>query len=265
MGIPTITPVNPLNNQVHVPIEVLSSALATPKDGSSDAMTLNDKDNTSNPSADVGPGTASFIVTGQQDCSEEARGGEDGEGGVAEEELPPPLPPRPSLLKKTSRPSTSSSSGTTRPPLQAKATTAISSVDIQTLTFPDGTRGTFSVPVSRSVSESISVAGTSGGQNTPNKKISRSGSEYDDSASLMSYAPTLRANGDLASLLDEGLTSQSPAWKLLISQSEDANPFENVEYNDISLANFEQEFDDIAAVDSKEGGNEGRLVVSHRN
>jgi hypothetical protein len=73
----------------------------------------------------------------------------------------------------------------------------------------------------------------------------------------MSYTPTLRgANGDLASLLDEGLNSQSPAWKLLTSQADSVNPFEKTEYDDLSLINFEHEFDEIEAVDSK-GGNEG--------
>jgi hypothetical protein len=73
----------------------------------------------------------------------------------------------------------------------------------------------------------------------------------------MSYTPTLRgANGDLASLLDEGLNSQSPAWKLLTSQADSVNPFEKIEYDDLSSINFEHEFDEIEAVDSK-GGNEG--------
>jgi hypothetical protein len=143
--------------------------------------------------------------------------------------------------------------------LQAKPTTAISSVDIQTLSFPDGTRGTFSTPASRSVSESVSISGTPGGQSTPSRK-GRNGSDFDDATSLMSYVPTLRANGDLASLLDEGLSSQSPAWKLLSSQAESVNPFEKVDYEDLSLVNFDHEFDEIEAVHQK-GGNEGRIVI----
>ena len=74
----------------------------------------------------------------------------------------------------------------------------------------------------------------------------------------MSYAPTLRANGDLASLLAEGPNSQSPAWRLLSSQADTVDPFETSDYEDISLANFEHEFDDIEAVDGQ-GGNEGHL------
>ncbi|KAL6403573.1 hypothetical protein AUP68_12929 [Ilyonectria robusta] len=44
----------------------------------------------------------------------------------------PPLPPRPST-----------SAGADPKSLQAQATTAITPVDIQTLSFPDGSRGTF--------------------------------------------------------------------------------------------------------------------------
>jgi hypothetical protein len=78
----------------------------------------------------------------------------------------------------------------------------------------------------------------------------------------MSYAPTLKANGDLASLLDEGLNSQSPAWRLLSSQADTVDPFETTEREDLSLSNFEQEFDEIEAVDSQ-GGNEGQPFARH--
>ncbi len=165
-----------------------------------------------------------------------------------EEESRPPLPPRPSLLKPTNRPGSAYAS---------KPTTGLSSIDIQTLSFPDGSRGTFSTPASRSVSESVSISGVSGGQSTPSRKVSRNGSELDDSASLMSYVPTLRGNGDLASLLDEGPNSQNAAWKLLSTQKETVNAFEQTDYEDQSLLNFEHEFDEIEAVDSK-GINGGR-------
>jgi len=149
----------------------------------------------------------------------------------------PPLPPRPSLLQNTTRPSTPLSSPQ-RPSLQGKATTALSAVDIQTLSFPDGSRGTFPTPAGQSLSES--------------RKDSRNESE-DDNVSLMSYAPTVRANEDLASLLDEGPNLQSPAWKLLTTQG---GATDAIEYEDTTLLNFEHEFDDLEEVDSK-GGNEG--------
>lgn len=240
-------PPNPATNSPHdradASIEGPPAEQATPDHDPRDVMTSNDDNDASERPLDA-------IV------AEEIPG-----STRDDEEVRPPLPPRPTLLATIPRPSTSSSSASTsRPALQSKPTTALSSVDIQTLSFPDGTRGTFSVPASQSVSESVSVAGTSGGQNTPSKK-GRSGSELDDSASLMSYAPTLRANGDLASLLDEGLTAQSPAWKLLNSQSESVNPFENIEYQDLSLAEFEHEFDDIDDLDAKEGGNEEEVLL----
>lgn len=167
---------------------------------------------------------------------------------LKEKEQRPPLPPRPSLLKTGDKPGEALSTG-------AKPTTALSSVDIQTLSFPDGSRGTFSTPASRSVSQTVSFSESTPGQSTPSRKVSRNGS-FDDGASLMSYAPTLKANGDLASLLDDGLNSQSPAWKLLSSQAESVNPFENIEFEDNALSNFEHEFDEIEALDSQ-SGNEG--------
>ncbi len=205
-------------------------------------MTRDSDNDASKQAEDTRPDTLSFAVTkGEHDGRDEQR---------------PPLPPRPSFLQADLP---TPSAATKRPALQSKPTTAISSVDIQTLSFPDGSRGTFSTPISRSVSEAVSISGTSGGQSTPNRKVNRNGSEFDDSTSLMSYTPTLRANGDLASLLDEGLNSQSPAWKLLSSQAETVNPFETVGYEDFSLVNFEHEFDEIEAVDSK-GGNEGGVL-----
>jgi hypothetical protein len=73
----------------------------------------------------------------------------------------------------------------------------------------------------------------------------------------MSFGPTLRGNGDLSSLLDEELNTQSPAWRLLNSQADATHSDETFEYEDTSLVNFEHEFDEIEAVDSK-GGNEGK-------
>ena len=179
-------------------------------------------------------------------------GARDEHGDDQREEQRPALPPRPSLLQN--QPSTARSPlGGSRPTLQAKPTTALSSVDIQTLSFPDGSRGTFSTPASLNVSESTS--GLSGGQSIPSRKVSHSESEVDDNVSLISFAPTLRANGDLASLLDEGLDTQSPARRLLSTQMDSGNHHETVAY-DTSLVDFEHEFDEVEAIDTKRG-NEG--------
>ena len=224
------------HEHLHAAIDTTPSAEATAENGIHAPMTLNhEQDATAAP----------------KELSQSASSVTDGDHQA--EEQRPPLPPRPSLLQTSGRPATPLSTNK-RPTLQSKPTTAISSVDIQTLSFPDGSRGTFSTPGGRSVSESVS--GLSGGQSTPSRKASRNGSEFDDSASLKSYAPTLRANGDLASLLDEGLNSQSPAWKLLSTQADTVDPFETIELENTSLVNFDQEFDEVEGVDSK-GGNEG--------
>ncbi|KAM3065994.1 Vacuolar fusion protein mon1 [Clarireedia jacksonii] len=184
----------------------------------------------------------------------------------------PPLPPRPSLFKTTDKPKSPASSPLSRrrPPLQSKPTTALSSVDIQTLSFPDGSRGTFSTPTNRAVSDTISaqfITSPNRGRRVSrevsraaSRAVSRAGSEIDETASLMSYAPTLKANGDLASLLNDNLNVQSPAWMMLNSQADRREPFdETLEIDDGSLIDFEHEFDEIGEVDSK-GGNEEELL-----
>jgi hypothetical protein len=128
----------------------------------------------------------------------------------------------------------------------SQATTALSSIDIQTLSFPDGTRGTFSTT---NHSKPASISGS--------RKVSQNGSDIDDNTSLMSYAPTSHAAGDLSSLVGDGSNAHSPAWRLLSSQADSTNLFENIEYNeDDRLSTFEREFDEVPDTDSK-GGNEG--------
>lgn len=212
-------------------------------------------DRPTSPNADDGTAIAPMSSDNNEDPQ---KGGgtqniENLEGGNTLNEQRPPLPPRPSLLQAENGPSAPQS--TSQPALQAKATTAVSSLDIQTLSFPDGSRGTFSTPASGAVSETLSELPE--GQGTPSRKLSRNDSDLDDDASLMSIAPTLRGNGDLASLLDDELNTQSPAWRMLNSHTADsANLFESAEYEDTSLANFDQEFDEIEDVDSQKE-NEG--------
>jgi hypothetical protein len=159
----------------------------------------------------------------------------------------PELPPR--QLDGSSPPNPSG------PSLQAKATTALSSIDIQTVSFPDGSRGTFST----SDGETIAPSGSRSGQSILafNSRKSSGVVEADDNASIMSYAPTNRAPGDLESLLGGNASSQTAAYKLLSSQVDAGEPFEAVEYKDDDrLANFEQEFVELDGVDSQRG-NEG--------
>lgn len=177
--------------------------------------------------------------------------------GSEEHEIRLPLPPRPTgnltrdqpptALPTLGRPSTAK-----RPQLQARPTTAVSSIDIQTVGFPDGSRETYS-----STSERNRSAGDSG-LKVPSRNASRRGSDHDDSVSLLSYAPTLRAGDDLDSLLDDCLSAESPVWKAL--HTEAGNPSDPIDFeSDLRLAGFEHEFDELEEVDSK-GGNEGTLM-----
>jgi hypothetical protein len=170
--------------------------------------------------------------------------GEQSTRAGSDDEQRPALPPRPTD-------STLQPSAAKRAPLQSQPTTALTSIDIQTISFPDGSRETFSA-----VSGQPKTAPISG-----SRKVSRSGSEVDDDASIVSHAPTSRAGGDLDSLLGNEFDVQSPAWKLLNSHT-DSVPFETIELGeDDKLSSFEHEFDEIADIDSV-GGNEG-LFPNH--
>jgi vacuolar fusion protein MON1 len=161
--------------------------------------------------------------------------GRSGEG--SEDEQPPALPPRPIVI-------TAASAASTDPKgLQAKATTAVASVDIQTVTFPDGSRETFTTPGPIPLSTSTPIGS---GYASPARASGRVGIEGDDSVSVMSFAPTLRPPGDLASLLVGEFNRKSPAWNLLHSQSASVQPFEGIKAGAWDgLEAFEQEFDDL--------------------
>ncbi|KAI1419631.1 vacuolar fusion protein MON1 [Xylaria sp. FL1777] len=162
-----------------------------------------------------------------------------GAGAAHDEERPPPLPPRPSQHPMSKD----------RAPLPSKPTTALSSMTIQTLSFPDGSRGTFSTTVDASVAND----GTS--QPTEGYDVSAMGfhpigstrkQDTDESMSVMSMAPTLRPPGDLESLLVGDMAKKSPAWMLLRSQSAAILPFETIRADQSStFAGFEQEFTGI--------------------
>jgi hypothetical protein len=79
----------------------------------------------------------------------------------------------------------------------------------------------------------------------------------------MSYTPTLKAEGDLVSLINDGSKSHSAAWKLLSTQTEDINPFELSRYQDMSLAGFENEFVELGRLID---GNEGKYssIYTHK-
>lgn len=110
-------------------------------------------------------------------------------------------------------------------------------VDVQTLSFPDGSRGTFSTPGPKSVSTPVSSGCVS-----PNQLPSPVNGDNQDVASVTSFAPTMRPAGDIASLL-AGELGKSPAWNLLRSQSTTVGPFERKRHRARDpLAMFEREF-----------------------
>ncbi|KAF6810328.1 vacuolar fusion protein mon1 [Colletotrichum sojae] len=150
------------------------------------------------------------------------------------EEQPPPLPPRRSFDSNHSIDARMA---------MAAATTAVTPLDIQTLSFPDGSRGTFSSQGVRAVSTPVPGTNSSSGHATPTRNLN----EGEDSMSIASFAPTLRPPGDIASLLVGEFHKRSPAWKLLRSQSASIPPFESLRMDDTTrnLAGFENEFEEL--------------------
>ncbi|KAL5614716.1 uncharacterized protein BROUX77_000553 [Berkeleyomyces rouxiae] len=161
-------------------------------------------------------------------------------------------PKRPSLSASSH---SSSSSGRVRSPahsiilpdsrLRPRPTTAVSSVDIQTLSFPDGSRGTFSSV--RSSGAATPVGPQSGTASPVMAPATPKGpTDFDDSASIASYAPTYKPAGDIASLMIGDFNRKSPAWNLLRSQSTSVQPFETVNLDESSPLNgFDTEFDEV--------------------
>ncbi|KAK8056942.1 Vacuolar fusion protein MON1 [Apiospora rasikravindrae] len=161
---------------------------------------------------------------------------------------PPPLPPRPLPGPQPSHePHTAAAAD--RPALQSKPTTAVSSMNIQTLSFPDGTRGTFtsggddpSTKGSENVMIPADLASTRGPHAGPD--------ELDDDMSVATFAPTLRPPWRLG---------ESACWG---SQSATVQPFETMKLDeDETLSEFPKEFDAIPDESEKDWSDWDRLVV----
>ncbi|RYP76104.1 hypothetical protein DL771_001928 [Monosporascus sp. 5C6A] len=175
---------------------------------------------------------------------------------VSGDDHPPPLPPRPSQTIKGGRTVTS----VERPQLQSKPTTALSSMNIQTLSFPDGSRGTFSTN-NDNASAGADQVDAMPEQSTRSRGLSTGGSDLDEAMSVMSFAPTLHPPRDLESLLVGDMSKRSPAWALLHAQSSAVQPFETIKSSKMTvLTNFEHEFDDIPDV-SENWSDEDRLQM----
>lgn len=141
--------------------------------------------------------------------------------------------------------------------LQGQATTAITPVEIQTLSFPDGSRGTFPTPGADSL-----PSPADSGHTSPIRHASSPSGEADEAASIMSFAPTMRPAGDIASLLVGELHKKSPAWNLLRAQSSTVQPFEKSRTGvQDRLATFDREFDALAEEANSEEEDAERLRV----
>ncbi|EQB57324.1 hypothetical protein CGLO_02549 [Colletotrichum gloeosporioides Cg-14] len=177
-------------------------------------------------------------------------GDDNGNDNSHGEEQPPPLPPRPS------RPSLDSNHSIDARMAMAAATTAVTPLDIQTLSFPDGSRGTFSTPGPRT---SVASSKNGSGSATPTTGMN----EMEDSMSIMSFAPTMRPAGDIASLLVGEFSRKSPAWNLLRSQSATVQPFESLRMDDTTrnLAGFENEFDELPDEADTDFKDEDRVTI----
>lgn len=179
---------------------------------------------------------------------------------ASREGTPPPLPPRPSLDGSDNyRPPSSAGSlripgshsrthsSTRAPLLPARATTALSLADVhvQSHTTHDEDRTS---PTSRQ----FSFAGF-------RNIASRRGSVEDDTASVMSYAPTLQADGDMESMLgDVEHARATPGMKPLtpLPRGDDVDEEEIFPGDPAFDEAYEHEFDELDDITS-DGLNEG--------
>ncbi|ORY65959.1 trafficking protein Mon1-domain-containing protein [Pseudomassariella vexata] len=159
---------------------------------------------------------------------------------------PPPLPPRPSIEPM-------------KPALQSKPTTAISSMNIQTLSFPDGTRGTFtSGEDTTAAPEPVIIPGDL----ASTRGTSAVANDLDEGLSVMSFVPTVRPPGDLESLMVGDNSNRTAAWHSLRSQAPTVPPFEKMRTKEGSLlTDFPKEFDDIPDESEKDWHDWDRLEV----
>ncbi|KAK7952121.1 uncharacterized protein PG986_007849 [Apiospora aurea] len=198
--------------------------------------------------------------TGREDAGVARASDEEHYANDGDDTPPPPLPPRPRPGPQPSH-EPHIAAAADRPALQSKPTTAVSSMNIQTLSFPDGTRGTFTSggdDPSTKGSENVMIPGDLASTRGP----SAGPDELDDNMSVATFAPTLRPPGDLASLLVGGPSKRSPAWQLLRSQSATVRPFETMRLDtDETLSEFPKEFDDIPDESDKDWSDWDRLVL----
>ena len=184
---------------------------------------------------------------------------------VEDEEVRPPLPPRPSFHNPTDcilhgPEAITRLQKSSRPQLQASATTALSRTDIHIQSYQNGSREAITAQTEPSTPGRYLK-----GFGSIRRLKGYSGSEA-DSASIKSYAPTLEASGDVESLLGEvlGASPGTPAWR-----SSDAAAAEGLDVlealpdeDDESLSCFNEEFSELDSL-STDAANEGehQLVI----
>ncbi|KAI1846736.1 hypothetical protein JX265_008960 [Neoarthrinium moseri] len=176
-----------------------------------------------------------------------------------DDERPPPLPPRP-VSQTPAVTAAATSAAVERPGLLSKPTTAVSATNIQTLSFPDGTRGTFTSSEGTATAghEDVIIPGDLGST----RSFNPASNDLDEGMSVMSFAPTLRPAGDLESLLVGDTSKRSPAWQLLRSQSATVPPFSAMKTEEASaLREFEKEFDGIPDESQKEWTDSDRVSI----
>ena len=179
---------------------------------------------------------------------------------ISQEELRPPLPPRPSTLELLN-PGSGLQTPTKTPNsnLQASATTALSLTDIHSHSTFDDSRD---VPA---VSPELTPSGKSlkGISSIRRLKI-HDVSEGEESASVRSYSPTVKARGELESLLGEVRQPIEESSTHRFFDAGNERPFSfawNSSENEELMAHFAQEFDDLEELDAK-GESEGIYQIA---
>lgn len=218
----------------------------------------------------AGPGGGETTAPAGTDSTDSASAAESSSAASAPQ--PPPqltIPPPLHTTRRQSTPDGSPRRLEAGVQLPAKPTTAMSSIDIQTLSFPDGSRGTFSTPGMPAVSPSSSSSPSVTLRATPHRRSASSATGIADFAdfaerpadamsvmSVMSFAPTVRPPGDLVSLAAGDFHRKSRAWTLLRTQATSVQPFESTRIARVpySLADFDQEFEEIQ---DRRGGEDG--------
>ena len=182
-----------------------------------------------------------------------------GRAAVADEGAKPPLPPRPRKVSLSGKDNNLSKGisqrprGPPRPQMRTNPTTELSLTDVHMRLYGDGPRISYKDSATSTDSgKSFQFDGSEG--NLRSYPID----EADDSASTKSYVPTVEGV-DAESLLGDmvGSNQLSPAWQLLNSHVEIANPFDSMPYDDVEpTADFSRDFDDLGGLTTN-GQNEG--------